>query len=251
MKKIHIGCSSYQNHAWVELFYPAGLPSKEWFTFYCRHFNTFEINSTFYKFPTERVMHNWYKKAPGGFLYAVKAPKVITHEKRLIDSGTELQQFYEICRQGLREKLGCIRFQFPPSFTYSDERLDLLLQLLDPGFKNAVEFRHESWWRVDVLQSFDSHRISFCSVSYPTLPDDFVATGRTGYVRFHGKQRLFYSGYRTEELATFYDQLSSCRDTDEIYVYFNNTAGKEGIRDALALSDIAVESAKAAVQYNK
>lgn len=80
-KNIHLGCSSFYNAKWKNVFYPEIIPSSKWFEFYCSHFNTFEINTTFYKFPTFRILTNWYKKSPDGFIYSVKAPKIIPQAK--------------------------------------------------------------------------------------------------------------------------------------------------------------------------
>ncbi|HEU0136377.1 MAG TPA: DUF72 domain-containing protein [Flavobacterium sp.] len=238
---IKIGCSSYQNYAWRGIFYPDDLQGKYWFEYYCQHFNTFEINATFYTFPTLRVMENWRNKAPEDFVYSVKAPKLITHTKRFIDCVDELQQFYEVCQEGLQQKLGCILFQMPPSFEYSDERLDLILQILDTNYRNVIEFRNISWWRNDLLQSLDFHRISFCSVSYPALPEDVEVTAQVAYFRFHGNTKLFYSGYSNDKLKDFYSQLCRVESTEDVYIYFNNTAGQEGIIDALKMKKIATE----------
>lgn len=80
-KNIHIGCSSFYNIKWKNVIYPENIPSSKWFEFYCSHFNTFEINTTFYKFPTLRILTNCYKKSSDGYIYSVKAPKIITQAK--------------------------------------------------------------------------------------------------------------------------------------------------------------------------
>ena len=83
-KEILLGCSSFSNRKWIGIFYPEDLPSKEWFAYYCTYFNTYEMNSTFYKFPTSGSLHAWYKKSPEGFIFSVKAPKQITHIKKFV-----------------------------------------------------------------------------------------------------------------------------------------------------------------------
>jgi len=231
-KQLYIGCSSYYNSRWKGVFYPEDMPSKQWFEFYCRHFNTFEINATFYKFPTLRVMQNWYNKAPEGFIYAVKAPKQITHIKKFTDCREEIDQFYSVCKEGLSDKLGCILFQLPPSFSYSEERLALILTSLNPDFKNVVEFRNESWWRQDVYDALAKVGITFCTVNYPKLPAGVVATTTTGYVRLHGNPRLFYSEYTLDELKELHEDISSKKNCSEVFIYFNNTASSAAIMNA-------------------
>ena len=232
MKDVHIGCSSFYNRKWSGIFYPEDLPSKDWFRFYANQFKTFEINATFYKFPTLRIMQNWYDRSPSGFLYSIKAPKIITHLKRFEDCKDELSQFYRICKDGLAEKLGCLLFQLPPSFSYDENRLQLILSQLDNSFTNVVEFRNETWWRDDVKQAFTDRNIVFCSVSYPKLPDEITVTNNISYLRLHGNPRLFYSEYDSSELQKFNDRMP---ESGKSFVYFNNTASEAGIKNALEL----------------
>jgi uncharacterized protein YecE (DUF72 family) len=229
---IYIGTSGFYNKAWVGIFYPEGMPGKEWFSFYCKHFNTFEINATFYKFPTLRIMQNWYDRAPEGFMYAVKAPKVITHLKRFGNCETEIAQFYSVCREGLAEKLGPVLFQLPPSFSYSEERLNMILEALSPDFNNVVEFRNSSWWREDVYSALAAKGITFCSVSYPGLPEDIIANTSTGYVRLHGSEKLFYSQYSPEYISALADKITIQSGLSKAFVFFNNTASTAGIISA-------------------
>ena len=231
-KQLYIGCSSYYNSRWKGVFYPEDMPSKQWFEFYCRHFETFEINATFYKFPTLRVMKNWYDKAPDDFIYAVKAPKQITHIKKFDNCKEEINQLYAVCKEGLANKLGCILFQLPPSFSYSEDRLGLIIDSLNPDFKNVVEFRNESWWRQDVYDALAKNNITFCTVNYPKLPTAVVVTTKTVYVRLHGNPRLFYSEYTLDELKELQEDISSKKNCSEVFIFFNNTASSAAIINA-------------------
>jgi uncharacterized protein YecE (DUF72 family) len=230
---ITVGCSGFYNRQWKGVFYPEDMPSKEWFGYYCEHFNTFEINATFYKSPTLRVMQNWYNKAPEGFTYAVKVPKQITHIKKFTDCKEETDQFYSVCKEGLNDKLGCLLFQLPPSFSYTEERLQSVISSLNPDFKNVIEFRNESWWRQDVYDALANNNSTFCTVNYPKLPQTVIATTPTLYIRLHGNPKLFYSEYSKAELDTLYDDIKKQNNAAEIYIYFNNTASNAGIINAL------------------
>lgn len=152
MKKsnIHIGCSSYATPSWKTLFYPDDLPKKKWFDYYAEHFNTYELNSTFYRFPTVQSLQSWYDKVDDDFKFSIKVPKIITHLKRLQNCDKEIEDFYLITKEGLRNKLACILWQLPPSFSFSPARLESVIRVMNPTFKNVVEFRHETWWRDDV-----------------------------------------------------------------------------------------------------
>src|SRR5215203_2912212 len=122
-----IGCSGFSYADWKEIFYPTGLPQKKWFDYYCSHFNTLELNTTFYRFPQLKFLENWYDKSPANFDFSVKAPRLITHYKQFVDTERLLSDFYGTVREGLRDKLGCILFQMPASITYSDDKLDRII----------------------------------------------------------------------------------------------------------------------------
>lgn len=235
--KIKTGCSSFNELSWKGVFYPEALPLKNWFEFYCQQFNTYELNATFYKFPTARTLTNWYNKVPEDFLFSVKMYKGVTHFRKFNNCESEIAEFYAVCRENLKEKLAHVLFQMPPSFSYSDERLLSVVNALYPSFKNVVEFRNASWWREEVFAIFKERNIIFCNVSYPNLPEDLVATAQNGYLRLHGVPKLFYSGYGTQHLADFKEQIQR-QNWNEAFVYFNNTASENGILDALAFKDL-------------
>ncbi|HEY0045981.1 MAG TPA: DUF72 domain-containing protein, partial [Flavobacterium sp.] len=194
------------------------------------------INSTFYTFPTARVLKNWYNKSPENFLFSVKAPQEITHQKRFVDCAEEVRQLYDVCQNGMGGKLACILFQMPPSYSYSEERLQTIISSHDKSFKNVIEFRHISWWRPDVFDILEQNQITFCSVSYPNLPSDVIPTGSLLYYRLHGDEKLFYSGYSHAAIEQLYTALTSNSDANEIFVYFNNTASIAGVLNALEMN---------------
>lgn len=229
---INIGCSSYVTTSWQPLFFPEGLPRKQWFEYYCRHFNTYELNVTFYRFPTLKSLESWYDKTPDGFIFSIKIPKTITHIKRMEDCKEEMEKFYEVAREGLKDKLGCVLFQLPPSFSYSPERLEAVIVATNPEFNNVVEFRHESWWSQDVMETLSDNNITFCSVNYPKLPTAVIKTTQTGYVRMHGNPKLFYSEYTEEQIRGLCDEVKS-QNFKQAYIYFNNTASTAGIINAV------------------
>ena len=239
MKKdaLHIGCSSFSNAYWKGIFYPENLPRSEWFSFYCRHFDSYEINASFYRFPTVRTLTTWYGKAPDGFVFAVKAPKVITHLKRFVDCKDEVEKFYAVCREGLKEKLGPILFQLPPGIPYGREKLDLILSYMNLRFDNVIEFRNATWWQKEVFDALAQHNVSFSTVSYPGLPESVIETNDTGYVRLHGRPKLFYSNYSDAELQHLYNEMKKTK-WKKAYVYFNNTASAAGSVNALKLNEI-------------
>jgi uncharacterized protein YecE (DUF72 family) len=236
--KLNIGCSSYYNGYWKEAFYPTDLPRANWFDYYCRYFNTYEINGTFYKFPTLKTFQDWFNKTPHDFLFSVKAPKLITHIKQFADCDELLEDFYSKCNEGLQHKLACILFQFPPSYQYSAEKLEHIISKLNLKFKNVLEFRHGSWWIPEVWNKLSNYNITFCSVSHPKLPETIFTESPLVYVRLHGKTKMFYSDYSTEELTQLTQSILNEKSIENAFVYFNNTASTAGILNALEMKKL-------------
>lgn len=233
MIKWKIGCSGFYNKHWKGVFYPEDLPQSQWLNFYSEKLNSLELNVTFYRFPTLELMQGWFKRSPDDFIFSVKAPRIITHYKKFIDCEDLLRDFYAVCEHGLRNKLGCLLFQLPPSFTYNKEKLMQVVNSLHPGFKNVIEFRHSSWWTKEVYDTLTEKKITFCSVSYPGLPTIINTTTSIAYVRLHGVPQLFYSDYSSKELEEWHSALADKKKLKEVYIYFNNTAGIYGIMNAL------------------
>jgi uncharacterized protein YecE (DUF72 family) len=240
-KNINIGCSSFYNSYWKKNFYPENLPSSKWFDYYCSQFNTYEMNGTFYKFPTLKTMENWHQKTPDNFLFSVKAPKEITHNKKFVDCKELLKDFYSVCKTGLKDKLACILFQLPPSYQYSAEKLLFIINNLNLDFQNVIEFRHQSWWIPEVWSELAKNNITFCSVSHPQMPETIFTQFPVIYIRFHGRTKMFYSEYSKEELTAVHNVFSNSEKSKTVFIYFNNTAGTAGILNALEMKKIIAE----------
>lgn len=231
---LYIGGSSFYNSYWKKIFYPEDIPSSKWFEYYCSHFNTYEMNGTFYKFPSVKTMENWFQKVPDDFIFSVKAPKEITHTKKFIDCENLIRDFYDVCQKGLKYKLGAVLFQLPPSYHYSPENLQSVINNLDSNFENVVEFRHQSWWIPEVWKALVKNNITFCSVSHPQLPETIFTAFPLIYIRLHGNEKLFYSSYSTEKLSTIATSVSD-NNEKKTFIYFNNTASTAGILNALEI----------------
>lgn len=230
-----IGCSGFHYKEWKDVFYPQGLPQRKWFDYYSKHFNTLELNTTFYRFPQLRFLQNWYDNSPPVYRFSAKAPRLITHYKQFKDCERLLSDFYGTAREGLKDKLGCILFQLPGRTTYSEETLDRLIENLDPAFTNVVEFRHEGWWNTKVFKKLVKHNIHFCSISYPGLQENVIYNSGLIYYRFHGVPRLYKSCYKKDVVLEIADQFLGNANTRELYVYFNNTWGTGALKNARQL----------------
>jgi uncharacterized protein YecE (DUF72 family) len=237
MINFRIGCSGYQYNEWRHLFYPDELPKGKWFEFYCQHFNTIELNFTFYKFPRAELLRKWYDRSPEDFTFSVKAPRVITHFKRMNDSRKYLDDFYRAVSAGLQEKTGCVLFQFPPQFEYSEDRLEQIASILNPAFKNVVEFRNSTWWNSSVYNSLRDRQIIFSGMSHPNLPDSVIATSEILYFRFHGVPFIHNSKYHISDLEAIATEVVAL-EIKEAYVVFNNTLEGAAITNAKEFQEI-------------
>jgi uncharacterized protein YecE (DUF72 family) len=145
--KYYLGCSGWSYDGWKGPFYPEGLDNKYWLSYYSQIFDFVEIDSTFYSIPSKFMVNNWNKRTPDNFRFAVKFPKVITHDKRLKGVDKDIEQFYD-AMEPLYDKILVFLMQLPPSLQIA-EGLDLIKNLrynLDSSFRYAIEVRHASWF---------------------------------------------------------------------------------------------------------
>lgn len=233
----YIGCSGFYNKDWKEVFYPKGIAQNKWFEYFCTQFNTLELNTTFYRFPTVEMLQKWYDKSPAEFKFSVKVPRLITHYKQLIDCEKLLTDFYLTIKEGLKEKLGPVLFQFPAKIIYSGEFLQRIVQNLDSSFVNVVEVRAENWWNQSVINELSAHNISFSGVSINNLPDEILANTNVVYYRFHGIPKLYFSQYNEQKISDFSNELKEKAAGKTAYIFFNNTATMAAINNARELKE--------------
>ena len=236
--KYYIGCSGWHYEHWRELYYPRELPKPKWLSFYAQEFNTVELNNTFYRLPSEKAFNTWRESAPDNFVVAVKASRFITHVKRLKNLGSAVETF--VSRAGLlREKLGPLLYQLPPSMKRNDELLEDFLSTLPSKHRHVIEFRHESWIDEGVFDILRRHNVGLCVFDMPGFSCPPVATGDFGYVRFHGSEGLYSGRYSDAELAQWAHRIAQLgRNLSISYVYFNNDAKAFAIENAKTLRDL-------------
>jgi uncharacterized protein YecE (DUF72 family) len=234
-----IGCSGFHYKHWKGRFYPAELPVKKWFEFYCQHFSTLELNVSFYRFPTLSMLQLWHKRSPDDFLFSAKVPRSITHFKKLNDTSPMVSDFYGLIQQGLQEKLGSVLFQFPPNFSCTEAHIRRIIDSVDPAFENVVEFRHVSWWNKEVIERLGENKIAFCGMSHPDFPDDIIGNTDHLYYRMHGRQQLYASNYSQQELADIIEKIQSMKDVRRAYIYFNNDVNGYATENAKSLLKLA------------
>jgi uncharacterized protein YecE (DUF72 family) len=224
----------------VGKFYPAGLKSGEWLAYYAKHFNTVEVNMSFYRFPFKNMLKGWYNRTPKNFRFTLKANRLITHVKRLKGTEKLLASFYALADL-LEEKLACILFQMPPSLRKDKDMktLESFLKSLSPDHNNVIEFRHGSWFCREVYDLLSAHHAIFCILSAPNLPSDPVATGKVAYARFHGATSWYNYDYSEQELKEWAQQIKKLKLNT--FAYFNNDVNAYAPSNALKLCEMLAE----------
>jgi uncharacterized protein YecE (DUF72 family) len=231
----YIGTSGWHYDHWRYLFYPDKLAKAKWLEFYARHFTTVELNSSFYRLPSEQAFAAWHDSSPANFTFAVKVSRFITHIKRLKGIKEPLDTFLARAKI-LGEKLGPLLYQLPPSMHRDDSRLESSLSTLPQGMKHVLEFRHESWLDDGVFEILRRYNIGLCVFDMPTLTCPLKATADFAYIRFHGSTGLYSSCYSDDELAEWAKRLASLPSkVKSVYVYFNNDAEAFAVSNAMTL----------------
>jgi uncharacterized protein YecE (DUF72 family) len=231
-----LGCSGWYYNDWAGRFYPANLSKKEWLQYYSEQFNTVEINNTFYRFPTEKQLKDWFNRTPSNFVFTLKANRLITHRKKFRDAKELVERFYQLV-DVLEDKLGCILFQLPPTVKKDLGFLEKIIEQLDLRRNNILEFRHESWFDSEVYGIMRKNGLSFCSVSAPNLPQDLVATSQNAYVRFHGKNESWYTHlYSQEEMQDWAKRIRKL-EVNRVFCYFNNDYQANAVTNCLQLKE--------------
>lgn len=232
MVRWRIGCSGFHYKHWRGIFYPDKLAQNKWFNFYCEHFNTLELNVTFYRFPRLSFLKTWYDKSPPKFSFAVKAPRLITHYKKFTGAEKFIADFYGTVAEGLKDKAGCILFQLSPRSAYTYERLQNIIANLDNSFNNVLEFRHESWWNAEVYKELAKHKITFCGMSHPLLPDEIIKNTPLLYYRMHGIPELYKSSYKKPTLKKIVNEIATSGKIKKAFIYFNNDVDASAVKNA-------------------
>jgi uncharacterized protein YecE (DUF72 family) len=236
-QSVYVGCSGWFYWKWRGQFYPAELPTARWFAHYADHFDTVEINASFYSWPTLSNVKAWRRQHVNRkFIYTVKVCELITHIKKFSGTATLVKDFGLIA-DILGDRMGCFLFQLPPSYHFTKARLKGILRQLDPARRNVVEFRHASWWNETVYAAFRDSGAIFCSCSGPRLPDVLVRTADEIYLRFHGLERWYRHDYSNSELAVWADRIR-CSGASRAWLYFNNDYNSLAPKNALTMRQL-------------
>jgi len=213
------------------------VPQRAWLSFYAEHFDTVEVNNTFYRLPKPETVEGWAENSPDGFRFAVKVSRYMSHIKRLTMVETGMKRLLEPLEPLIRTgKLGPLLWQFPENFHRDTERLGSALGALPPG-RHAFEFRHDSRFTDEVYGLLREHGAALVigDESSRWVSTPHVRTADWTYVRFHHGSRGRHGNYSESEIERWARRLSQWRRETEIYCYFNNDWEGFAIRNARRL----------------
>jgi uncharacterized protein YecE (DUF72 family) len=226
---IWIGTSGYNYPEWKGTFYPADLPASKMLPFYAARFPTVEINYTFYRLPTEKMVAAWAAATPDAFRLTLKAPKRITHDRRLRDCAELTQAFCSVAGT-LGGKLGVLLFQLAPTFRKDLVVFDAFLRDLPPGARAAFEFRHASWFDEDMFVRLRDRNLALCIADSERMSTPLVPTADYGYLRLRDE------GYTPDAIRDWARVIRTHEPTwKDTYVYFKHEEAGRGPEFGAAL----------------
>jgi uncharacterized protein YecE (DUF72 family) len=265
-QRCRVGISGWNYPPWRGKFYPEGLPQRRELEFASRQVNSIEINGTFYSLQRPESFRKWFEQTPDDFVFAIKGGRFITHAKRLKDVKTPLANFFASGLLALKHKLGPILWQLPPTLKYDPKILaDFLHQLPRETagaaklahkhdkrvsgrsvlqtddekrpIRHAMEVRHPSFENEEFVELLRKHEVALVVADtagkWPfieELTSDFI------YVRLHGDEELYASGYGDKALDDWAAKIKSrARGGRDVYVYFDNDVKVHAPFDAISL----------------
>jgi uncharacterized protein YecE (DUF72 family) len=237
---VHVGTSGWSYDHWNGVLYENGLPTKDRLARYVQEFDTVELNASFYRWPRETTFQGWQRRLPPGFQLAVKAPRGLTHAKRLYQPEVWVERI-ERSWHALGDKRSVLLVQLHPQHQRDDARLDYFLGALPWWIRVAVEFRHPTWHTEAVFEILERHGAAYCIMSGAQLPCILRVTAPFVYVRLHGPDTewLYGGSYSDQDLGWWSDRIREWRDGGrDVFAYFNNDGEGNAVRNARTLRDM-------------
>ncbi len=237
--KYWIGTSGWNYETFIGSVYTKDTPKRRYLETYAQFFNTVELNASFYRTFTEKTWQGWHDRTPENFVWSVKAPRFITHIRRLKVDRESVDKFFQRAFI-LSEKLGVVLFQLPPSLTYEEEVFLSFLSMLPKNCRIALEARNESWFKAEVFSQLERRNIAWViSHTDGRYPMKETFTADFGYLRLHGTKGLYRGAYGKEGLKHWRDLLLDFGK--DSFVYFDNTDDGSAPRDAMLFKEMVQE----------
>jgi uncharacterized protein YecE (DUF72 family) len=243
MPKFKIGCSGFLYDSWRGTFYPEALHQKKWLSYYVEHFDTVELNVTFYRLLKKEAFERWYKETPPHFSFSLKGSRFITHIKKLKDVELPLLTFFNTTAP-LMEKLEVVLWQLPPNFKANIKNLEDFIEAIKLyPVRHVFEFRHKSWVSSKVLKLLSAANIAVCMADWPEFINELPLTADFVYIRRHGEFGSYATDYSQEQLRNVAKKVKDyLKLGKDVYVYFNNDTLGYAPKNALELKAILAET---------
>jgi uncharacterized protein YecE (DUF72 family) len=236
--EIRVGTSGWHYKHWCGPFYEHKTPASRMLAHYIRHFDTVEINNSFYRLPAPETFSNWREATPPNFSFAVKASRFITHMKKLKDPQNALENFLPRA-EILGGKLGPILFQLPPHWPIDLARLDEFLSVLPKAHRYTFEFREPSWHTAPVYDTLRKYNAAFCIFELAGRHSPIEVTADWTYVRLHGPKGPYQGSYTHQQLERWADRIVSwSSQMNAVYVYFDNDQSGYAAQNAKTLKSL-------------
>jgi len=241
---LHVGTSGWTYKHWRGDFYPDSVPQRRWLAHYQQHFDTVEVNATFYALLRATTFAAWARDAPPGFVFTLKGSRFITHVRRLREPQSALAKFFERARL-LGTHLGPVLWQMPPDLARNEELLEGFLRALPRDVSHVFEFRHASWFNETTYALLRRHDATLCIAHRGGAASPEVLTSSFVYLRFHGTDERYNGAYGRRRLAPWEQRIRGwLADGHDVYAYFNNDVGGHAPLDASALLEAIASSEK-------
>lgn len=234
---VHIGTSGWSYDHWQGILYPEGASSAKRLECYLSRFHTVELNSSYYRWPSDVAFMSWRRRMPDDFLLTVKAPRFLTHFSRLLKPEKWIQRITHSLSL-LENRCGIFLLQLSPKMACDYARLAYFLEQMPKWIRVAVEFRHASWHNDDIFRLLEQHDAAYCVMSGAHLPCILRATAHFVYVRMHGPDpnHIYAGSYSDDDLRWWADRIREWQAMNkDVFVYFNNDGGGHAVRNAEAL----------------
>lgn len=228
--RLYVGTSGYSYKEWKGTFYPEKISASEMLEFYASRFDSVEINSTFYRMPSENMLTGWVSQVPDRFTFVLKMPRKVTHLKRLNAIQDEMDYLTRVLGV-LGGKLGPMLVQLPPNFTKDIDRLQAFLDTVPPNLRMAFEFRNESWFDDDLYDVLRDRNLALVAADGEKVTSPVEQTADWGYVR------LRKDDYDGDHLKEWSARLQSV-DWKQVFVFFKHEGGGVGPELATTFAQI-------------
>ncbi len=236
--QIHIGTSGWHYRHWQGRFYPPGVAMSGYLTYYAKRLASVEINSSFYRLPAETTLLRWRDETPTGFIFALKASRFITHQKKLKEPERHLPLLLERARV-LGPKLGPVLFQLPPGWRFNGPRLEDFLQALPGDCRYALEMRDPTWLNEEAYEALRRHGVAFCIYDLAGRQSPRLLSAGFVYLRLHGPGGAYQGCYSREFLAGLAGDIRAwAEEGREVFCYFDNDEAAYAAQNALELVEL-------------